>query len=352
MTENHNAPAKPRKRNKTPLIATVFMLSLGLLGGGYWLTYGQYFESTDNAYLQGDITSISPKVSGYIARSYITDNQAVKQGDLLVQIDDRDFQAALEQAKAHLVVAEASEGNLVAQQKLQRSQIHQAESRVDSAQAEYDRAIQQVARSRSLLKRNYASQDEVDSMLAQQKVTMAALEEAKASLAAANDQLNVIASEIEQARASVTEAQAGLKQAQLNLEYTKVYAPTDGIIGKRSVREGLLVQSGAPLMSLVPNNSVWIEANFKETQLSGIHKGQKVAVELDAFPGEPLEGVVESFSPATGAKFALLPPENATGNFTKIVQRVPVKITIPDQQGLKGRLLPGLSVVATIDKRG
>ena len=352
MTENHNAPTKPRKRNKAPLIATAIMLSLGLLGGGYWLTYGQYFESTDNAYLQGDITSISPKVSGYIAKSYITDNQAVKQGDLLVQIDDRDYQAALEQAKAHLTVTEASENNLVAQQKLQRSQIHQAESQVESAQAEYDRAVQQVARSRSLLKRNYASQDEVDSMLAQQKVTMAQLDEAKASLDAANEQLNVIASEIEQARASVTEAQAGLKQAQLNLDYTKVYAPTDGIIGKRSVREGLLVQAGAPLMSLVPNNAVWIEANFKETQLSGIHKGQKVEVELDAFPGQPLEGVVDSFSPATGAKFALLPPENATGNFTKIVQRVPVKIIIPNAKELKGRLLPGLSVIATIDTRG
>ena len=123
-------------------------------------------------------------------------------------------------------------------------------------------------------------------------------------------------------------------------------------MGKRSVREGLLVQAGTPLMSLVPTSDVWIEANFKETQLSGIHQGQKVEIELDAFPGQPLEGVVDSFSPATGAKFALLPPENATGNFTKIVQRVPVKITIPDQQALKGRLLPGLSVVATIDTRG
>ncbi|KJY83485.1 hemolysin D [Vibrio galatheae] len=352
MAENHNAVTKPRKRRKAPLVASAIMLSLGLLGGSYWLTYGQYFESTDNAYLQGDITSISPKVSGYIVHSYITDNQAVKQGDLLVQIDDRDFQAALDQAKAHLVVTKASENNLNAQLKLQRSQIHQAESQVDSAQAEYDRAVQQVARSRSLLKRNYASQDEVDSMLAQQKVTLAELDEAQANLAAAHEQLNVIASEIEQARASVTEAQTGVTQAQLNLDYTKVYAPADGIIGKRSVRDGLLVQAGAPLMSLVPNKAVWIEANFKETQLSGIHKGQKVKVELDAFPGQPLEGVVDSFSPATGAKFALLPPENATGNFTKIVQRVPVKIVIPDQKSLTGRLLPGLSVTATIDTRG
>lgn len=340
------------KRKKAPLIATALMLSVGLLGGGYWLSYGQYFESTDNAYLQGDITTISPKVSGYIVKSYVSDNQPVKQRQLLVQIDDRDYQAALAQSQAHLVVAQASVKNLIAQQTLQRSQINQAESRVDSARAEYDRATQQVTRSRTLIKRNYASQDELDSMIAQQKVTLAELEEAKANLSASNDQLVVIASEIEQAQASVTEAQAQLKQAQLNLDYTKVYAPTDGIIGKRSVREGLLVQAGSPLMSLVPEQGVWIEANFKETQLSGIHQGQKVEVELDAFPGEKLEGVVDSFSPATGAKFALLPPENATGNFTKIVQRVPVKIVIPDQKQLNGRLLPGLSVVATIDTRG
>ncbi|MFM2590426.1 HlyD family secretion protein [Vibrio sp. TBV020] len=352
MTETHDMPTKKKQRNKAPLIATVIMLSLGLLGGGYWFGYGQYFESTDNAYLQGDITTISPKVSGYIVKSYVTDNQVVKQGDILAQIDDRDYQATLDQAKAHLEVAQSSVNNLYAQQTLQRSQINQAESQVDSAQAEYDRAIQQVARSRSLLKRNYASQDEVDSMLAQQKVTQAQLEQAKANLAAANDQLIVIASEVEQAKASVTEANAQLEQAELNLNYTKIYAPADGVIGKRSVREGLLVQAGTPLMSLVPNNAVWIEANFKETQLSGIHQGQKVEVELDAFPGQTLEGVVDSFSPATGAKFALLPPENATGNFTKIVQRVPVKIVIPDQKELKGRLLPGLSVVTTIDTRG
>lgn len=354
MAENNTAsqPVSTKKRKKAPLIATAIMLSLGLAGAGYWYGYGQYFESTDNAYLQGDITNISPKVSGYIVKSYVTDNQSVKEGDLLVQIDDRDYQAALAQANAHLAVVQSDVKNLIAQQTLQRSKISQAESGVDSTKAEYKRAIQQVQRSRSLLKRNYASQDEVDSMVAQQKVTLADLEEAKANLIASNDQLTVIASEIEQAKASVTEAQAQQEQAQLNLEYTKVYAPIDGVIGKRSVREGLLIQAGAPLMSLVPNNQVWIEANFKETQLSGIHKGQTVEVELDAFPGQPLEGVVDSFSPATGAKFALLPPENATGNFTKIVQRVPVKITIPDQKELKGRLLPGLSVVATIDKRG
>nr|WP_231569084.1 HlyD family secretion protein [Photobacterium gaetbulicola] len=328
------------------------MLSLGALGAGYWYGYGQYFESTDNAYLQGDITNISPKVGGYITESFVSDNQQVKAGDLLAKIDDRDFEAALDQAKANLAVNRAAIDNLHAQEQLQKTQIRQVESQITSAKAEFERAKQQVTRTRSLLKRNYSSQDELDSMTSQLKVTAAQLEEANASYQGAKDQLVVIASQIKQAEAAVTEAQAQLEQAELNLAYTNIYAPVDGIVGKRSLRVGLYVQPGMPLMSLVPTSNVWIEANFKETQLSGIHKGQTVTVELDAFPDQPLQGVVDSFSPATGAKFALLPPENATGNFTKIVQRVPVKITIPDPQGLKGRLIPGLSVVATVDTRG
>ncbi|WEM44826.1 HlyD family secretion protein (plasmid) [Photobacterium sp. DA100] len=352
-----HSPAAPtalpkRSKKKAPLVATLIMLSLGALGGGYWFSYGQYFESTDNAYLQGDITTISPKVGGYITESFVSDNQQVKAGDLLAKIDDRDFVAALDQAKANLAVSQAAIDNLHAQEQLQQTQIRQTQSHVTSASAEFERAKQQVDRTRSLLKRNYSSQDELDSMTSQQKVTAAQLEEAKASYQGAKDQLVVIDSQIKQAEAAVTEAQAQLEQAELNLAYTNIYAPVDGIVGKRSLRVGLFVQPGMPLMSLVPTSDVWIEANFKETQLSGIHKGQTVTVELDAFPDQPLQGVVDSFSPATGAKFALLPPENATGNFTKIVQRVPVKITIPDPKGLEGRLIPGLSVVATVDTRG
>lgn len=341
-----------KKKNKAFIFATMTIIGIVLLCSGYWFGYARYFESTDNAYLQGDITTIRPKVSGYIIQSYVNDNQKVKKGDLLVELDARDYVTALEQAKAHLAVSKSSIDNLSAQRILQQSQILQAESGVDSARAEYQRSSQQVERSQSLLKKGYASKDEVDDMVAQQKVALAELEEAKANLVAAHDQLSVIDSNIHQARASITESKVDVDQAELNLSYTKIYAPVDGIIGKRSVRQGLLVQSGTPLLSLVPTNNIWVEANFKETQLGDIHKGQKVTIEFDAFPDQPLTGVVDSFSPATGAKFALLPPENATGNFTKIVQRVPVKISILDPQKLKGRLLPGLSVVTTIDTRG
>jgi len=344
--------SSPKKSRKTATIATFIILLLGALGAGYWLSYGQYFESTDNAYLQGNITAISPKVSGYIAHSYVHDNQFVKKGQLLVDIDARDYQAALDQANAHIAVIQSTVQNLLAKKSLQKSLILQAESKVDSAQAEYDHASQQISRVNSLLKSNYTSQDEVDKTLAQQKVALAVLHESNANLVASQDQLNVIASEINQAQASVLEAKAQKKQAQLNVSYTKVYAPVDGIVGKRGVRDGLLVQAGTQLMSIVPNRNIWIEANFKETQLSKLRKGQLVAIELDAYPDQEINGYVDSFSPATGAKFALLPPENATGNFTKIVQRVPVKVAISASPSLQALLLPGLSAVVTIDTRG
>lgn len=354
MTENNDTieHLDNKKHKKTLLKATSVMFFFGLLGGLYWFTYGQYFESTDNAYLHGDVTSISPKVSGFISKSYISDNQFVKQGDLLIEIDGRDYQTALDQANAHITVVRASVQNLVAKQTLQHSLIKQAQSRVDSAQADYELSLQQIDRFRSLLKKKYTSQDEVDGIQAKQKIALAQLEEEKANLAASNDQLIMISSEIKQAKASVTEAQAEQKQARLNLEYTHIYSPVNGIIGKRNAQEGALIQAGTPLLSIVPSSDIWVEANFKETQLSGILKGQVVTISLDAYPDQEIKGVVDSFSPATGAEFALLPPENATGNFTKIVQRVPVKITIPDQKKLQGRLLPGLSATVTIDLRG
>ncbi|OAN11000.1 hemolysin D [Photobacterium jeanii] len=339
-------------KNKAPLIATVIMLSLGIAGGSYWYGYGRHFETTDNAYLQGEITTISPKVSGYITQSFVDDNQIVKAGDLIATLDDRDYQVAQDKAQANLAVSQAAITNLQAQRDLQQTLIRQSTSKIESAQAEFERAQQQVTRTRSLLKRNYSSQDELDDMQSHLKVTRAQLSEAQASHQAAEDQRAVIDSQIAQATAALSEAQAQLEQAELNINYTKIYAPVDGIVGKRSLRVGLLVQPGMPLLSLVPTEEVWVEANFKETQLSKMHQGQKVDIALDAYPDQHIEGVIDSFSPATGAKFALLPPENATGNFTKIVQRVPVKIVLPHNDNIDKLLIPGLSVVATVDTRG
>ncbi|UIP30530.1 HlyD family secretion protein [Photobacterium sp. TLY01] len=337
--------------SRLPLIITLTLGLIAVSAGSYWYGYGRYFETTDNAYLQGEITNISPKVAGYIQASYVSDNDSVKAGQLLATIDDRDYQAALEKAKANLMVTQAAVAHLNAQFSLQKTVIRQSASQVSSAQAALERAKQQDSRARSLLAKNYSSQDEVDDASSHLKVSAAEFEAAKASLQAAKDQLLVLNSQKSQAEASVQEARVQVKQAELDLSYTRIYAPVDGIVGKRSLRIGLYVQPGMPLLSLVPSRDVWIEANFKETQLANIHQGQHVEVELDAYPGQTLDGVVDSFSPATGAKFALLPPENATGNFTKIVQRVPVKIVIPHPEQLAGQLLPGLSVVATIDTR-
>ncbi|WP_394134190.1 HlyD family secretion protein [Aliivibrio fischeri] len=341
-----------KKKNKAPLIATVIFILCGALGAGYWYGYGQYFQSTDNAYLQGDITTISSKVGGYIQQTLVEDNQKVKAGDLLATIDDRDFLAEKEKAEANVAVNAAAITNLNAERKLQDIRIRQSASQIESAQADLERAQQQVKRTKALIKKNYSSQDELDNNVSHLKVAIANLDAAKANYQASKEQINVIESQIGQANAMLNQAKTALDQANLNLSYTKIYAPIDGIVGKRSLREGLLVQAGMPLLSLVPTKEVWVEANFKETQLEKIHHGQKVFVDLDAYPDLHLKGIVESFSPATGAKFALLPPENATGNFTKIVQRVPVKISILNTDLLDGKLIPGLSVVATVDTRG
>ncbi|MDO6707251.1 HlyD family secretion protein [Photobacterium sp. 1_MG-2023] len=337
------------KKSRFPLIAA---LTLGVAAASvavYWSSYGRYFQSTDNAYLQGEITNISPKVSGYIQQTFVSDNDQVQAGQLLAILDDRDYQAAFEKASANLAVAEAAITSLQAQSILQKTVIRQSASQVASAQADLERAAQQDQRARSLLAKSYSSQDEVDDARSHLKVSQANMDAAHASLQAAKDQLLVLNSQKVQAEAAVREAKAQVKQAELDLSYTRITAPVDGIVGKRSLRIGLYVQPGMPLLSLVPTKTVWIEANFKETQLADIQQGQPVDIALDAYPDQTITGMVDSFSPATGAKFALLPPENATGNFTKIVQRVPVKIVIPHPEQFKGQLLPGLSVVATID---
>lgn len=343
--------SKP-SRNKAPLIASVVIAILGVAAAIYWFSYGQYFQSTDNAYLHGNITTISPKVSGYIVKSYVKDNEHVKAGQLLAKIDDKDYVASLNKAKANLAETRSSVNNLIAEKHLQDSKIKQAESQIHSAQAQYNLATQEVRRVRSLISRKYASQNELDSDISQEKVTLAAVNEATASYRAEIDELAVLDSQISQAEATVLEAQAEVTQAQLNLNDTQVYAPVAGIVGNRSLQVGMLVQAGTPLLSLVPTNNIWLVANFKETQLDHMHAGQSVKVVLDAYPDQPLQGVVHSFAPGTGSEFALLPADNATGNFTKIVQRVPVKITIPNPGTLKGHLIPGLSVVATVNTRG
>ncbi|MGN5150155.1 HlyD family secretion protein [Aeromonas enteropelogenes] len=339
------------QHKKIPLLAAMVLALLGLLFAGYWYLHGRYFESTDNAYLQSEVTGISSKLSGYISEVLVTDNQSVKAGQLIARLDAREFQSQVAEAQADLHLIQATIENLAATRVQQLSLIQQAEARVASAEAEQLRARQQVQRIGQLNQRHYSSQDSLDEVRASLQVTQAQMQEAKAALQAARERLLVLDAEAKQNQAKLALSEAKLAQARLELGYTELRAPADGIIGKRSLREGLYVQSGMQVASLVPLQQVWVEANFKETQLAHMQPGQKVEVILDAYPDQPVEGIIDSLAPATGAKFALLPPENATGNFTKIVQRVPVKIRIPEPGPLAGKLRPGLSTEVIVDTR-
>ncbi|UBH28425.1 HlyD family secretion protein [Aeromonas enteropelogenes] len=339
------------QHKKIPLLAAMVLALLGLLFAGYWYLHGRYFESTDNAYLQSEVTGISSKLSGYISEVLVTDNQSVKAGQLIARLDDREFQSQVAEAQADLHLIQATIENLTATRVQQLSLIQQAEARVASAEAEQLRARQQVQRIGQLNQRHYSSQDSLDEVRASLQITQAQMQEAKAALQAARERLLVLDAEAKQNQAKLALSEAQLEQARLELGYTELRAPADGIIGKRSLREGLYVQSGMQVASLVPLQQVWVEANFKETQLAHMQPGQKVEVILDAYPDQPVEGIIDSLAPATGAKFALLPPENATGNFTKIVQRVPVKIRIPEPGPLAGKLRPGLSTEVIVDTR-
>ena len=323
---------------------------LGLLFAGYWYLHYRYFESTDNAYLQSEVTGIGSKLSGYISEVLVTDNQPVKAGQLIARLDDREYKTKVAEAEADLRLNQATAENLAATRTQQLSLIRQAEAKVSSANAEQVRAQQQVRRVSQLNQRHYSSQDSLDEVRAGLQVNQAQEQEAKAALQAARERLLVLDAEAKQNQAKLALSAAQLEQAKLELAYTELRAPVGGIIGKRSLRAGLYVQSGMQVASLVPLQQVWVEANFKETQLLHMQPGQKVEVILDAYPDQPVEDHRQP-GPATGAKFALLPPENATGNFTKIVQRVPVKIRIPEPGPLAGKLLPGLSTEVIVDTR-
>lgn len=339
------------QHKKIPLLAAMVLALLGLLFAGYWYLHGRYFESTDNAYLQSEVTGIGSKLPGYISEVLVTDNQAVKAGQLIARLDDREYKTRVAEAEADLHLNQATAENLAATRTQQLSLIRQAEAKVASANAEQVRARQQVQRVSQLNQHHYSSQDSLDEVQAGLQVNQAQEQEARAALQAARERLLVLDAEAKQNEARLALSEAQLEQARLELSYTELRAPADGIIGKRSLRAGLYVQSGMQVASLVPLQQVWVEANFKETQLHHMQPGQKVKVILDAYPDQPVEGVIDSLAPATGARFALLPPENATGNFTKIVQRVPVKIRIPEPGALAGKLLPGLSTEVIVDTR-
>jgi membrane fusion protein, multidrug efflux system len=334
--------------------ALAVALSLGVaaaadFGYGY-LTTGQYLETTDDAYVQADSTIISPKVSGYIAEVLVGDNEKVEAGQLLARIDDRDFKTALDQARADVAASEAAVRNLDAQIELQQPIIRQQAAEVDAAEANLKFAQQERSRYDDLMKSGSGTVQRAQQTDAALREKTAQLQQGKSGLDAANRKVEVLATDRAKAVAQRDHARAVEQQMALNLSYTRITAPVEGTVGARSLRVGQFVQAGTQLMAVVPLDAVYVVANFKETQLTHVRNGQPVEIRIDSFDSTRLKGHVDSLSPASGLEFSLLPPDNATGNFTKIVQRVPVKIAL-DDQSLKGLLRPGMSAEPTVNTK-
>jgi membrane fusion protein (multidrug efflux system) len=305
-------------------------------------------QVTDDAYIRGDITPLSAKVDGYVHNVTVGDYQVVKAGELLVEIEHEDYRAHVAQAYAEWLAAEAAIGNLKARKDLQHAQIDEAQSTIAATQADLDRSKQEAARQRNLLATSYGTQQKVEQTVADQKRFEATLAKNQAEFEGERRQMAVLDTEEIQLRADAKVKRAALELARITLGYTWISAPVDGLVGERGVRQGQYVHSGAQVISVVPLNNVWVVGNYKETQLTHVAIGQKAEVTVDTFPNVVIHGTVAGISPASGSQFTLLPPDNATGNFTKVVQRLAVKIALDSDNPLAGKLRPGMSAVATI----
>ncbi len=320
-------------------------------GWQYW-TVWRVQQSTDDAYVQADVVFIAPKVAGYLHTVNVEDNQPVKAGDVLATIDPRDYQAAVDQATADVAEASATIDSDKAQLQEQLAVIQEAQATITSDQAAATFADLNDKRFGTLARDGFGTLENAQQAASQTAQATAQIARDKAALLAAEKQVDTLDAAIEQAKATLAHNRAVLDQAKLNLGYTVLRAPVDGVIGARTLRVGQYVQPGTDLLAVVPLQSTYIVANYKETQLAGVKPGQPVGIAIDTFPGVSVRGTVDSLAPASGEEFALLPPDNATGNFTKIVQRIPVKITIDRTDPLAGQLRPGMSVTTTIEVGG
>jgi membrane fusion protein (multidrug efflux system) len=343
-------PSQQAIRRTALALAMAFALAGAAVFGHYYLITGRYLETTDDAYVKADSTIIAPKVSGYISGVLVADNEPVKAGQLLARIDDRDFTTALNQAKADVTASEAAVRNLDAQIELQEPLIQQQAAEVDASEATLKFAQEERTRYDGLMKSGSGTIQRAQQTDAALRAQTAQLQQGRSGLIAANKKIEVLSTERAKAVAQLDRARAVAEQETLNLSYTRITAPVDGTVGARSLRVGQYVQAGTQLMAVVPLDAVYVVANFKETQLTHMRNGQPVELYVDSFQSTRLKGHVDSLAPASGLEFALLPPDNATGNFTKIVQRVPVKIVL-DDQSLNGLLRPGMSAVPTVNTK-
>ncbi|WP_245197210.1 HlyD family secretion protein [Labrys sp. LIt4] len=369
---------KSKARTVLPILLVVALAAGGWYGYDWW-TNGRFMVETDDAYVQADVSTLGVKVSGYVDSVPVQNGDSVKAGDVIVKLDDTDYRTALESAKAKRATQNATIARIDQQILAQQAAIETANAGVASAKAGIESAQAGVASAKAEIVRANAAFDRADALAARDFGSKATLDQAtadrdkaNAGLASANAALTNAQASLNSAEASViaakanlavtqaqkAEAEQGAKEldvaitkAQNDLDATVVRAPTDGVVGNRAAQPGQFVSPGSRLIALVPLKSIYVAANFKETQLAPLVPGQKVEVSVDSMDGDTFEGVVGKFSPASGSVFSLLPPENATGNFTKITQRVPVRIEVPADIALSGKLRPGLSVVVTVDSR-
>jgi membrane fusion protein (multidrug efflux system) len=342
------------RRGALGLLGLAAVAAAELGGHRYW-TVGRFLESTDDAYVKADYSTIAPKVSGYVLEVQVADNENVRAGQLLARIDDRDLRNALARAQADVAAGDAALENNAAQIALQRSVIDQERAAIAADQATLAFAREEQGRYGALLRAGYGSEQRAHQADTAAHTAAANLERDRAGLSGAEQKIGVLEAERSQARAQREHSVAVAQQQELELSYTEIRAPVAGTVGARSLRVGQYVEAGTPLMAIVPLRAVYVVANFKETQLANVRSGQPVEIAVDGFSGHRLRGRVDSVAPASGLEFALLPPDNATGNFTKIVQRIPVRIALDpeslDQDGFAGGLRAGMSVVLTIDTR-
>ncbi|NMX68892.1 HlyD family secretion protein [Pseudomonas sp. WS 5059] len=340
------------------------LLGLGLFAG-YWWQWGRFLEETDDAYVRADWVAISPRIAGYVAQVLVEDNQPVKAGDVLVRLDDRDFieqlhstEAKLQQARAAATARQSSLHTLDARLGEQQQRIVQAQAALSSSEAEAHRARLDFLRYRDLVDQQIATRERLETASAGQAKALAAVTEARAQVARQQAQCQVLQARRQQAQARIAQSQARVGEAQAKLALarnalndTAIRAPFDGVVGQRKVRRQQYVMPGLPLLAVVPVEQAYVIANYKETQLQHMAPGQSVDIAVDSFSGQHWRGQVESIAPGSGAVFALLPPDNATGNFTKIVQRFAVKIRLVTDAANAPVILPGMSVIATVDTR-
>jgi membrane fusion protein, multidrug efflux system len=355
-------PPKPTQRPATslwsrlaiPLFAVVVALAfvaLATLRFDEWVG-NAVVQTTNDAYVRAELTRLSSRVSGEVLTVGVTDFQRVKAGDLLIQIDPADYEAQVAQAEAAVAAAQAALDNLANQIELQYATIAQAQAARLSAEALEVEARQEQERQQSLSQTESGTRQRLEQAVAAYAKAQADVRASRAVIAAQQHQLEVLQGTRKQRAADVAAAKATLAGARLKLGYTKITAPFDGVVGERQVQPGDYVNIGTNLINVVPLPKVYVIANYKETQLTHVAPGQPVEITVDSFPRETLRGRVARIAPATGAQVALLPPDNATGNFTKVVQRIPVRIQFDDDQPLLARLVPGMSVVTSIDTKG